>query len=235
MFPLIPVNPSTECTRTDTLNSDPFLIFDGTCHKTQSQTNRHPSINHKIRCVQSLPSSIGQLRWKSFFLLVWSPWPDSLLIIWWFFQAHSSGYPVTILCTLLVSVLLSPSTDGSGPPLSPPSDIPPELLVFSKFARACISLSSSFLLSIRLSLSAVRPYDWLDGGRCQSQRLNVCWLSSPTWAAGGPWLGCGWGVVGDGAPRDGLDFLDASTGVVRSVGFSRSPDQEGMPKYSSMC
>ena len=61
------------------------------------------------------------LYWKIIFLLVRSPWPDSLLIIWWFFQAQSSCYPVTRLCLLLVSVLLFPSTDGSGPPLSPPS------------------------------------------------------------------------------------------------------------------
>ena len=36
------------------------------------------------------------------------------------------------------------------PPLSPPPEIPPsELHVCSHFARACISLSSSCLLSIR--------------------------------------------------------------------------------------
>ena len=47
--------------------------------------------------------------------------------------------------------------------------------------------------------------------------------------------GVGGGGVGDSAPRNGLELLDASTGVVRRVGFSRSPDQEGMPKYGGMC
>ena len=32
----------------------------------------------------------------------------------------------------------------------------------------------------------------------------------PTCAAGGTWLGCGWGGEGDGAPRDGLESLDSS-------------------------
>ena len=42
MFPQLPVQPSTEFTRNDTLHSDPMLFFDRTCHKTHSQTNRHP-------------------------------------------------------------------------------------------------------------------------------------------------------------------------------------------------
>ena len=37
----------------------------------------------------------------------------------------------------------------------------------------------------------------------------------PTCAAGGTWLGCGWRGEGDGAPRDGLESLDASTGVAQ--------------------
>ena len=58
MFPQLPVHPSTECTRTDTLNSDPLFIFEDTCNKTQSQTNRHPSINcHGCR-IKPLPPSI---------------------------------------------------------------------------------------------------------------------------------------------------------------------------------
>ena len=32
----------------------------------------------------------------------------------------------------------------------------------------------------------------------------------PTCAAGGTWLGCGWGGEGDGTPRDGLESLDSS-------------------------
>ena len=35
VFPQLPVQPSTECTYTDTLDYDPNLFFDGTCHKTQ--------------------------------------------------------------------------------------------------------------------------------------------------------------------------------------------------------
>ena len=40
----------------------------------------------------------------------------------------------------------------------------------------------------------------------------------------------GGGGIGDGAHRDGLDFLDALTGVARRVWFFRSLDQEGMPE-----
>ena len=60
VFPQLPVHPSTECTRTDTLHSDPFLFFDRTCHKTQSQTNRHPSIKWHSYHRQPLASSIGR-------------------------------------------------------------------------------------------------------------------------------------------------------------------------------
>ena len=34
------------------------------------------------------------------FLLVWSPWPDSMLIIGWFLQDQNSGYPVTRICPM---------------------------------------------------------------------------------------------------------------------------------------
>ena len=61
MFPQLSVQPSTECTRTDTLHSDPIWFFDGTCHKTPSQTNRHPSINRHILHVQTLPPYIRLL------------------------------------------------------------------------------------------------------------------------------------------------------------------------------
>ena len=33
MFPKLSVHPGTECMLTDTLDSNPFLIFDATCHK----------------------------------------------------------------------------------------------------------------------------------------------------------------------------------------------------------
>ena len=59
MFPQIPVQPSIECTRTDTLHYDPIRSFGGTCHKTQSQTNRHPSIDPNIRHGRPFPPSIS--------------------------------------------------------------------------------------------------------------------------------------------------------------------------------
>ena len=60
-FPQIPVHISNEYTRTDTLNSDPILFFDETCHKTQSQTNRQTSINRNIRHGQPLSPYIRLL------------------------------------------------------------------------------------------------------------------------------------------------------------------------------
>ena len=41
---------------------------------------------------------VQYLFFLSFFLLIWIPWPDSMLIIGWFFQAQNSNYPVTKLC-----------------------------------------------------------------------------------------------------------------------------------------
>ena len=60
VFPQLPVQPSNEFMRTDTLNSDPFLIFDVTGHKIKSQTNHHTSINVHSRYRQPIPSSIRQ-------------------------------------------------------------------------------------------------------------------------------------------------------------------------------
>ena len=62
MFPQFPVQPSTECTRTDTLNYDLFFIFDRTGHKTQPQTNIQPSTKCHIRRGKTLPPSILLLR-----------------------------------------------------------------------------------------------------------------------------------------------------------------------------
>ena len=42
MFPQLPVQTSNECMRTDTLNSDPFLIFDGTCHEIKNKPTTTP-------------------------------------------------------------------------------------------------------------------------------------------------------------------------------------------------
>ena len=40
-------------------------------------------------------------------------------------------------------------------------------------------------------------------------------LLPPTYAAGGTWLRCGWRGEGDGAPCNGLEFLNAFTGVAQ--------------------
>ena len=58
VFLQVPVQPSTECTRTGTLNFDPFFIFDSIYHKTQSQTNCHPYVKCHICLRQPLPPSI---------------------------------------------------------------------------------------------------------------------------------------------------------------------------------
>ena len=46
-FPQLPVQHRTECTCTDTLHSNPIFFFHGMCHKTQPQTNHHPSIDRQ--------------------------------------------------------------------------------------------------------------------------------------------------------------------------------------------
>ena len=175
------------------------------------------------------------LLFLSLFIFVRSSWPDSLLIIGWFFQAQSSGYPVTRLCPLLVSVLIFPVHWWCwSPPLSPLRDSPRAPCLQPIFPRVYLSL---------LLFPPLRPFVFI---RCPPVWLNRwrpvsvpafwrCWLASPTCAASGTWLCCGWSSVGDGAPRDCLMFLYASTGVVWRVGFSRSPDQEGMSEYSGMC
>ena len=66
---------------TNTLNSDPILFFYGTCHKTQSQTNRHPSIDRHSLHVQPEPYFIlnvkeGEKVYE--YMTVWflAFWPD---------------------------------------------------------------------------------------------------------------------------------------------------------------
>ena len=148
-------------------------------------------------------------------------------------------------------MLLFLSTDGSGTLLSPSSEIPPEILVYNQFARTCISLSSSCLLSVRFAFSCLPPQERRLSPAVRPNRLaagamlplvsfpvsRCLWACPPppTCAAGGTWLGCRWRGVGDGAPRNGLEFLDASTGVVWQVGFSWSPVEEVMSEYGGMC
>ena len=89
MFPKLPVQLSTECTHNDTLNSDPFFIFDGTCHKIQSQTNRHPSINCLIRCRKPLPPSILLISTCSL-----TPSYSSYPVINWQCDKHRREWPI---------------------------------------------------------------------------------------------------------------------------------------------
>ena len=49
---------------------------------------------------------------------------------------------------------------------------------------------------------------------CSASRMKVC-IPSLTCAANVTWLGCGWRGEGDGAPCDGLEFLNVSTGVAQ--------------------
>ena len=58
MFPQLPVQPSTECVCTDTLNSNSILFFDRSCHNKQSQTKQHHSIKHHILHRKPIPPYI---------------------------------------------------------------------------------------------------------------------------------------------------------------------------------
>ena len=80
----------------------------------------------------------------SFFLLVLSPWSDSLLIIGWFFQAENSGYPVTRICTYVVYELVFITSHSSA--LAPLHSAPLEplaLLSASRVASPSMSVSDS--------------------------------------------------------------------------------------------
>ena len=58
VFPQLSVHPSTYCTRTYTLFSDPIRFFYRMHPKKQWQTNRHPSIDRHSRRGQPLPPSM---------------------------------------------------------------------------------------------------------------------------------------------------------------------------------
>ena len=69
------------------------------------------------------------------------------------YQSQNSGYEVTRLCTFLLRIMcyFPPSTDGSGPPLSPPSGIPPHQAPY--FQSICLRVN----LSLHL-LTPLRPF-----------------------------------------------------------------------------
>ena len=118
------------------------------------------------------------------------------------------------------------------PPLSPLQDSPGFL---AQCSFPVSSLFSSYcLLSVRVC-SVGRPPPAASGHSVSVRRksttlrltANQCPLlvscpesrmkvSPPlTCVAGGTWIGCGWRSEGYGAPRDGLEFLNALTGVAQ--------------------
>ena len=86
-----------------------------------------------------------------------------------------------------------------------------------------LSVFRLFIFPPVATVVTCRPPE-LTGGRCHAApgvlySVPIFVGVSPlTCAAGGTWLGCRWRGLGDGASRDGLEFLDASTGVVWQVG-----------------
>ena len=134
----------------------------------------------------------------------------------------------------IFSLLRFPFSDGSGPPLSPLQDLPWFLalqfllpvssLLLPIASSLSVSVSSALHLHQRLS-PVVSPSEvYNPTADCQPNTLLM--VSCPealrgfepppqTCAAGGTWIGCGWRGKGDGAPCNGLEFLDASTGLTR--------------------
>ena len=93
-------------------------------------------------------------------LYVRSPCPDSVLSIGWCcFQSPNSGSPDTRLWPIFRIIYFGPLM-AVVPPSLPSPEIPlPELHVFRHFARSCISLSASCLLSARFCLCVVPPQE----------------------------------------------------------------------------
>ena len=125
------------------------------------------------------------------------------------------------------------SIEGCGPPSLPSRRFPRPSSISPATFPARVSLShplasslSVFRLFVFHPVAPVvtrRPPE-LTGGQFHaapgvlSSVPMFVGVPPPTCAAGGTWIGCRWRGLGDGAPRDGFEFLDASTGVVWRVG-----------------
>ena len=165
--------------------------------------------------------------------MVRSPCPHSLLIIgWWYSNPRTAAMWDTRLCTSFFVYYFPVKRWFWSPPLPPPrfTHFPCPV----QFALILFLFFSYCLLSVRV-YSVGRPPPaasghsapvwrksttlWLTADQCPllvsfpASRMKVC--PPPTCTAGGTWLGCGWRGEGDGAPRHGLEFLDASTDVAQ--------------------
>ena len=170
------------------------------------------------------------------FLLVWSPWPDILLIIGWFFQAQSSGYPVTRLCPLLVSVLLFPVHWWFWSPLlSPLRDSPRDRCLQPICSRVYLSLLlfPPLCLFVFIRRQPVWLTRWRPVSVPSSRRLLACLPDLYDW-----WYVARVWVEGQRRRRppamalSSLTRQQASSGVWVFLGLRT---MEGMSEYGGMC
>ena len=94
-------------------------------------------------------------------------------------QSQNSGYQVTRLCPIKIRVLLFPSTDGHGPFLSPPSEIPPSSLSSANFT---VHLSLLLLPPLRLFVVYFLSSPWVP---VVTRRPPVCLTGDRCHAAPG--------------------------------------------------